>query len=211
MAWEKSGMRSILFSVLLACSGAPIAAPTILVYGDSLSAAYGIPQNAGWVALLGERLKQRKSNYTVVNASISGETSAGGATRIGAALAKAQPAIVIVELGANDGLRGLPIAQMKTNLAAIVQAAKRHGARVILVGMQLPPNYGAQYVNAFRAAFRDIARDERVPLVPFLLEGVPNQREMFQEDNLHLVAEAQPILMENVWRKLSAMVRVPPK
>ncbi|TMH74092.1 MAG: arylesterase, partial [Betaproteobacteria bacterium] len=183
-------MRSILFSVLLACSGAPIAAPTILVYGDSLSAAYGIPQNAGWVALLGERLKQRKSNYTVVNASISGETSAGGATRIGAALAKAQPAIVIVELGANDGLRGLPIAQMKTNLAAIVQAAKRHGARVILVGMQLPPNYGAQYVNAFRAAFRDIARDERVPLVPFLLEGVPNQREMFQEDNLHLVAEA---------------------
>ena len=211
MAWEKSGMRSILFSVLLACSGAPIAAPTILVYGDSLSAAYGIPQNAGWVALLGERLKQRKSNYTVVNASISGETSAGGATRIGAALAKAQPAIVIVELGANDGLRGLPIAQMKTNLAAIVQAAKRHGARVILVGMQLPPNYGAQYVNAFRAAFRDIARDERVPLVPFLLEGVPNQREMFQEDNLHLVAEAQPILMENVWRKLSAMVIAPPK
>jgi len=211
MAWEKSGMRSILFSVLLACSGAPIAAPTILVYGDSLSAAYGIPQNAGWVALLGERLKQRKSNYTVVNASISGETSAGGATRIGAALAKAQPAIVIVELGANDGLRGLPIAQMKTNLAAIVQAAKRHGARVILVGMQVPPNYGAQYVNAFRAAFRDIARDERVPLVPFLLEGVPNQREMFQEDNLHLVAEAQPILMENVWRKLSAMVIAPPK
>src|SRR6266436_3311495 len=194
MAWEKSGMRSILFSVLLACSGAPIAAPTILVYGDSLSAAYGIPQNAGWVALLGERLKQRKSNYTVVNASISGE------------LAKAQPAIVIVELGANDGLRGLPIAQMKTNLAAIVQAAKRHGARVILVGMQLPPNYGAQYVNAFRAAFRDIARDERIPLVPCLLEGVPNEREMFQADNLHLVAEAQPVLLENVWRRLAAMV-----
>jgi len=204
-------MRSILFSVLLACSGAAIAAPTILVVGDSLSAAYGIPQNAGWVALLGERLKQQKSNYTVVNASISGETSAGGATRIGAALAKAQPAIVIVELGANDGLRGLPIAQMKTNLAAIVQAAKRQGARVILVGMQLPPNYGAQYVNAFRAAFRDIARDERVPLVPFLLEGVPNEREMFQADNLHLVAEAQPILMENVWRQLAAMVIAPPK
>jgi len=211
MGLEKSGMRSILLSVLLACSGTALAAPTILVYGDSLSAAYGIPQNAGWVALLGERLKQQKSNYTVVNASISGETSAGGATRIGAALAKAQPAIVIVELGANDGLRGLPIAQMKTNLAAIVQAAKRQGARVILVGMQLPPNYGAQYVNAFRAAFRDIARDERVPLVPFLLEGVPNEREMFQADNLHLVAEAQPILMENVWRRLAAMVIAPPK
>ncbi len=204
-------MRSILFAVLLACSGTGFAAPTILVYGDSLSAAYGIPQNAGWVALLGERLKQRKSNYTVVNASISGETSAGGAARIGAALAETQPAIVIVELGANDGLRGLPVAQMKANLAAIVRAAKRRGARVILVGMLLPPNYGAQYVNGFRAAFRDVARDERVPLVPFLLEGVPNEREMFQADNLHLVAEAQPILLENVWRRLAAMVIAPPK
>jgi acyl-CoA thioesterase-1 len=204
-------MKSILFAVLLACSGAALAAPTVLVYGDSLSAAYGIPQNAGWVALLGDRLKQRKTNYTVVNASISGETSAGGAARIGAELAKTRPAIVIVELGANDGLRGLPVAQMKTNLASIVQAAKRQGARVILVGMQLPPNYGAQYVNAFRAAFREVARDERVPLVPFLLEGVPNERETFQPDNLHPVAEVQPILMENVWRKLAAMVMAAPK
>jgi acyl-CoA thioesterase-1 len=211
MGWEKSGMRSILFAVLLACSGTALAAPTILVYGDSLSAAYGIPQNAGWVALLVERLKQRKSNYTVVNASISGETSAGGAARIAAVLAKTRPAIVIVELGANDGLRGLPVAQMKANLAAIVQAAKRQGARVILVGMLLPPNYGAQYVYAFRAAFREVARDERIPLVPFLLEGVPNEREMFQADNLHLVAEAQPILMENVWRKLAAMVTAAPR
>ena len=211
MGLEKSGMKSILLSALLACSGTALAAPTILVYGDSLSAAYGIPQDAGWVALLGERLKQRKSNYTVVNASISGETSAGGAARIDAALAETKPAIVIVELGANDGLRGLPIAQMKTNLAAIVRAAKRQGARVILVGMLLPPNYGAQYVNAFRAAFRDVARDGRVPLVPFLLEGVPNEREMFQADNLHLVAEAQPILLENVWRRLAAMVIARPK
>ena len=204
-------MKSILLSILLACSGTALAAPTILVYGDSLSAAYGIPQNAGWVALLGERLKQRKTNYTVVNASISGETSAGGAARIDTALAKTKPAIVIVELGANDGLRGLPIEQMKTNLAAIVRAAKRQGARVILVGMLLPPNYGTEYVNAFRAAFRDIAHDERVPLVPFLLEGVPNERDMFQADNLHLVAEAQPILLENVWRRLAAMVIAPPR
>jgi acyl-CoA thioesterase-1 len=211
MGWEKSGMRSILFAALLACSGTALAAPTILVYGDSLSAAYGIPQNAGWVALLVERLKQRKSNYTVVNASISGETSAGGAARIGAALAKTRPAIVIVELGANDGLRGLPVAQMKTNLAAIVQAAKRQGARVILVGMLLPPNYGVQYVNAFRAAFRDIARDERVAFVPLLFEGVPDERKMFQADNLHPSAEAQAIMMENVWRKLAAMVIAPPR
>jgi len=204
-------MGSILFAALLAGSGSALAAPAILVYGDSLSAAYGIPQNAGWVALLGERLKQRKSNYTVVNASISGETSAGGAARIDAALAKTRPAIVIVELGANDGLRGLPVAQMKTNLAAIVQAAKRQGARVILVGMMLPPNYGAQYVNAFRAAFRDIARDERVAFVPLLFEGVPDERVMFQADNLHPSAEAQTIMMENVWRKLAAMVISAPK
>ena len=211
MGREKPGMRSILFAVLLACSGTGLAAPTILVYGDSLSAAYGIPRNAGWVALLGERLKQRKSNYTVVNASISGETSAGGAARIGAALAKSKPAIVIVELGANDGLRGLPIAQMKTNLKTIVQAAKRQSARVIVVGMLLPPNYGAQYVNAFRAAFRDVARDERVAFVPLLFEGVPDKREMFQADNLHPSDEAQPIMMENVWRRLAAMVNAAPK
>ncbi len=203
-------MRSILFAVLLACSGTALAAPTILVYGDSLSAAYGIPQNAGWVALLVERLKQRKSNYTVVNASISGETSAGGAARIAAVLAKTRPAIVIVELGANDGLRGLPVAQMKANLAAIVQAAKRQGARVILVGMLLPPNYGAQYVNAFRAAFREVARDERIAFVPLLFEGVPDKREMFQEDDLHPSADAQPIMMENVWRRLAATLIAPP-
>ena len=129
MGWEKSGMRSILFGALLACCGTAAAAPTILVYGDSLSSAYGIPQSAGWVALLGERLKQLKSNYTVVNASVSGETSAGGAARIGRVLASTRPAIVIVELGANDGLRGLPVAQMKANLTAIVRAAKRQGAR----------------------------------------------------------------------------------
>ena len=203
-------MKSILFAALLASSGGVIAPPTILVYGDSLSSAYGMPQNSGWVALLGERLKQRKSNYTVVNASISGETSAGGAARIGKTLAASKPAIVIVQLGANDGLRGLPVAQMKANLAAIVQAAKHEGARVVLVGMQLPPNYGVPYVNDFRAAYRDVARDERVAFVPFLLEGL-DKRELFQADNVHPTAEAQPILLENVWRKLATMVILPPK
>src|SRR5262245_24092864 len=205
-------MRSILFAVLLALGGgassATSAAPTILVLGDSLSAAYGIPESAGWVALLGERLKQRKSNYTVVNASISGETTAGGAARIGKALASAKPSIVIVELGANDGLRGLPVTEMKKNLAAIVQASKREGARVVLVGMQLPPNYGVPYVNQFRAAFGEVAKDERVAFVPFLLEGL-DKREQFQADNLHPTAAAQPILLENVWRKLAALVMAP--
>ena len=205
-------MRSILFAALLAssASASAIAAPTILVYGDSLSSAYGIPQSAGWVALLGERLKQRKSNYTVVNASISGETSAGGAARIGKTLAASKPAIVIVQLGANDGLRGLPVEQMKKNLTAIVQAAKREGARVMLVGMKLPPNYGVPYINTFRAAFADVARDERVAFVPFLLEGL-DQREQFQADAIHPTAEAQPILLENVWRKLATLVILPPK
>ncbi|MGB5080306.1 MAG: arylesterase [Burkholderiales bacterium] len=203
-------MRSILFALLFACCGAASAAPTILVYGDSLSSAYGIPQNAGWVALLGERLKQRKSNYTVANASISGETTAGGATRIGKALARHKPAIVVVELGGNDGLRGLPVEQIKGNLTTIVRQSKRQGARVLLVGMQIPPNYGASYTNAFRAAFRDIARDERVPLVPFFFDGMADKREMFQEDNLHPTEKAQPILMENVWRRLAPMVMAPP-
>ncbi len=210
MDWGKSGMRSILFAALLAFGGGAIAAPAILVYGDSLSAAYGIPQSAGWVALLGERLKRRKSDYTVVNASISGETSAGGAARIGKTLAANKPSIVIVELGANDGLRGLPVGKMKENLTAIVQAAKREGARVVLVGMQLPPNYGVPYVNTFRAAFGDIARGERIVFVPFLLEGL-DQRGQFQADNVHPTAEAQPILLENVWRKLATMVVLPPK
>ena len=206
-------MRSILFAALLAFAGAASSAasgaPTILVFGDSLSAAYGIPQSSGWVSLLGERLKQRSSNYTVANASISGETSAGGAARIGKALAS-KPAIVIVELGANDGLRGLPVTEMKKNLTAIVQASKREGARVVLVGMQLPPNYGVPYVNQFRTAFGEVAKDERVSFVPFLLEGL-DKREYFQADNLHPTAAAQPIVLENVWKKLAAMVIVPAK
>jgi acyl-CoA thioesterase-1 len=202
-------MRSILFAALLAFSGST-AARTILVFGDSLSSAYGIPQSAGWVNLLGERLKQRKSDYTVVNASISGETTAGGAARIGKALASSKPSIVIVELGANDGLRGLPVTEMKKNLTAIVQASKREGARVVLVGMQLPPNYGVPYVNQFRAAFGEVAKDERVTFVPFLLESL-DKREQFQADNIHPTAAAQPILLENVWRKVAAMVIVPPR
>jgi len=195
-------MRSILFGALVACCGAACAAPAILVYGDSLSAAYGIPQNAGWVALLEERLKERRRNYTVVNASISGETSAGGA-----ALAQTKPAIVILELGANDGLRGLPVEEMKSNLTTIVRAAKRHGARVLVLGMRLPPNYGQEYTRAFHAAFREIAREERSMLVPFILEGIADKRDSFQPDNLHLVVEVQPLVLENVWRGLEPMLR----
>jgi len=202
-------MRSMFFAALVACCGAACAAPAILVFGDSLSSAYGIPQNAGWVALLEERLKQTKANYTVVNASISGETSAGGAARIGAALAQSKPAIVILELGANDGLRGLPVAEMKGNLARIVRGAKQQGARVLVLGMRLPPNYGQDYTRAFHAAFRELAQEERIALVPFVLEGV-DKRELFQPDNLHPDAGAQTIILENVWRRLQPMLRKAP-
>jgi acyl-CoA thioesterase-1 len=194
-----------VLAVLLACCGTASAAPEILVLGDSLSAAYGIPRSSGWVALLGERLKQRHADYTVVNASVSGETTAGGAARAGAALAENKPAILILALGANDGLRGLPVEQMKNNLAAIIHSAKQSGARVLLVGMRMPPNYGLQYTEAFRRAFEEVARAQGVLLAPYLLAGV-DRRELFQADNLHPTAEAQAQILENVWRGLAPML-----
>jgi acyl-CoA thioesterase I len=199
-------MRSLLLAVLLACSGTGFAAQTILVYGDSLSAAYGISRNAGWVNMLGERLKQVHRDYTVVNASISGETSEGGAARIAGVLRQTRPAIVVLALGANDGLRGWPVRRTKANLAAIIRAAKREKARVLLVGMQMPPNYGPEYTEGFRRAYAELAREERVPLVPFLLEGIALQRDMFQDDNLHPNERAQGVLLDNVWRGLSPML-----
>jgi len=200
-------MKSLLLAgLLLVHSASGLAANSILVYGDSLSAAYGIAPEAGWVAKLGERLKQEKLDYTVANASISGETTAGGAARIRQALLEHKPDILIVELGANDGLRGQPTARMKANLSSIVQAAKRERSRVLLVGMRLPPNYGAQYGDAFVRAFADVAREQRVPLVPFLLEGMADKRELFQEDNFHPTAEAQAVLLDNVWAKLRPML-----
>jgi acyl-CoA thioesterase-1 len=198
-----------MIAALIGGRSAADAARTILVYGDSLSTAYGLPQSAGWVALLEARLKQGRLDYTVANASISGETTAGGAARIDAVLARTKPAIVILELGGNDGLRGLSVANMKANLRTIIQASKRAGARVLLVGLQMPPNYGAKYTNEFRAAFGEVARDERTALVPFIFEGVSDTREMVQEDNIHPTAAAQPIMLENVWRKLAGMVMAP--
>jgi len=179
---------------------------TILVYGDSLSAAYGLAQDAGWETLLQARLKQKGMNYTVVNASISGETTSGGATRIAAALKAHRPKLVIVALGANDGLRGLPLAQMRANLARIVRASQKAGSRVLLVGMRLPPNYGETYTRQFARVYADIAREHRTALVPFLLEGMAERREMFQPDNIHPTAEAQPLLLENVWRALAPLL-----
>jgi len=200
-------MRTLLFCMLLAAGAAHGAAKTILVLGDSLSAAYGIAAAGGWVALLGERLARERPDYRVVNASISGETSAGGRARIGAELARRRPAIVIVELGANDGLRGLAPAQMKENLAAIISASQQAGARVLLVGMKLPPNYGPDYTRRFESAFAELQRRYRTAWLPFLLEGFAERRELFQADDIHPTEEAQPAILENVWRPLRPLLK----
>ena len=196
-----------MIAFALMSSGLACAGPTLLVYGDSLSAAYGIGQKEGWVALLEERLRQKRIDYTVANASISGETSSGGASRIAAELARYRPRITIVALGANDGLRGLPIAQLRDNLAAIVAAAQKSGSRVLLVGMKMPPNYGAKYTREFEQVYAEIARRRKTARVPFLLEGIAGKREMFQDDNLHPTAAAQPILLENVWKGLAPLLK----
>ena len=193
--------------VLLALGSALAqAAPTILVFGDSLSAAYGIRQQDGWVTLLQQRLQQQRLDYNVVNASVSGETTSGGAARIAAALAAHKPVITIVALGANDGLRGLPVAQMSENLTAVVQAAQKARSRVVVAGMQLPPNYGARYTEEYAMAFDKVAKRTRSTFVPFLLDGVAGQRELFLEDNLHPTAAAQPLILETVWKGLAPLL-----
>ena len=197
-----------IFCAALLCAAAVTAqAATVLVFGDSLSAAYGIGAREGWVTLLEERLKREKfDHYSVANASISAETTRGGAARIEEALARTRPVLVIVALGGNDGLRGLPVTQMKTNLTRIVEAAQRRGARVLLAGMRIPPNYGAQYTKEFEAAYAEIARRHKVPLVPFLLEGVGDRRELMQPDNIHPTAAAQPVILETVWKGLRPLL-----
>jgi acyl-CoA thioesterase-1 len=172
-----------------------------------LSAAYGISQARGWAALLGERLKRERSDYIVVNASIAGETTSGGLRRIKPALERHRPAIVILELGANDGLRGLPVAQMKQNLAAMIEQAQRAGARVLILGMRLPPNYGPDYTQAFEAAFGELAKSYKTALVPFLLEDVAEKPDLFQPDRIHPTEAAQPLMMERVWTKLRPLLK----
>jgi len=177
---------------------------TILVFGDSLSAGYGLEIDKSWVSLLQQELQRTKSDFKVVNASISGETTSGGRQRIGKALKQHQPAIVILELGANDGLRGSPISNMKANLSYIIELSQRAGARVLLVGMKLPPNYGAAYTNQFSEVYTLLARKYRILLLPFLLEGV--KADQFQADNLHPVAEAQQHIMLNVMQELKHLL-----
>ncbi len=196
-----------LVTALLPGWASAAAGRTILVYGDSLSAAYGIAQERGWVALLEGRLKREKPDYSVANVSISGETTSGGLARMKKALERHKPAITVIELGANDGLRGLPVPEMRKNLDAMIAEAKTAGSRVLLVGVKMPPNYGADYNRAFDAAYTDLAKQHKTGLVPFLFEGFANKREYYQPDNLHPTAAAQPILLENVWKVLKPMLK----
>ncbi len=199
---------SILFFLLTATiSNASLAAATILVFGDSLSAGYGIAVKQSWPSLLVERLQNEKLSYAVVNASISGETTAGGRSRFPAALKQHQPAIVILALGANDGLRGLPLTEVRTNLTQMVQAAKGAGARVLLAGMRLPPNYGPDYTRDFNALFATVAKQEKLALLPFLLEPVAADDAAFQPDRLHPTAAAQPKILDHVWQSLRPLLK----
>lgn len=184
------------------------AAPKILVMGDSLSAAYGMKREAGWVNLLQQRLSDRGYPYQVINASISGETTRGGLTRIGGILARHRPTIVIIALGANDGLRGLSLKAMKENLSGMVKQAQVDKTKLLLIGMQLPPNYGPAYNRRFQQTFSELAEQFDTALLPFLLQGVAQQRELFLSDGIHPTMEAQPLILDLVWEALSHLVTV---
>jgi acyl-CoA thioesterase-1 len=178
----------------------------LLVLGDSLSAEYGLPRDAGWVRLLKDRLAAERSQYIVVNASISGETTSGGRTRLPALLKQHRPAIVVVQLGANDGLRGLPVDAMNANLQAMIDLARKAGARVLLVGIRIPPNYGRDYTERFADQYTQLAARNRVPLVPFLLDGFADQAALFQADRIHPTRQAQPRMLDNVWPQLQPLL-----
>ena len=199
--------RSLCFvGLLLLTPGAAQATGRILVLGDSLSAGYGIPQENAWPVLLEKRLQQKRLDYSVVNASISGETSSGGRSRLAGALARNKPQIVIIALGSNDGLRGLPIATLRDNLLAMITMGQQASARVLLVGQRLPPNYGA-YATEFQQLFGELAKTSQTALVDFLLADIATRRELFQADNLHPTAEAQPILLETLWKGLEPLLK----
>jgi acyl-CoA thioesterase I len=198
-------LRCVLASLMLV--GTSAFAGTILVWGDSLSAGYGLQTEQAWPALLAQRIRETKRPHKVVNASISGETTAGGRSRLPAALQSYKPSVVIIELGANDGLRGLPASAMAANLQAMIDASRQSGAKVLLVGMRMPPNYGPDYTSRFENAFRDLARTNKTRLVPFMMEGFADKRNYFQQDGIHPVADAQPFILDTIWQELKPLLR----
>jgi acyl-CoA thioesterase-1 len=192
----------------MTAAGSAYSAPkTVLVVGDSLSAEYGLARGTGWVALLEQRLKAEKIDARIVNASISGETTSGGRTRLPVLLQQHKPDVVVLELGANDGLRGLPVPAADGNLRAMVRQAREAKARVLLVGIRIPPNYGRDYSEKFFAMYGAISRDENVGLAPFMLDGVAEKMDLFQADRIHPLASAHPTILNNIWPHLQPILR----
>lgn len=182
---------------------------TLLVWGDSLSAGYGIAAESAWPRLLDQKLVREGYRYQVVNASISGETTAGGLSRLPEALARHKPAIILIELGANDGLRSLPLPVMQRNLASMIEKSQAAGAKVMLIGMRMPPNFGPVFAEKFRAVYADLSTKYATSLVPFMMEGFAQKAELFQEDGLHPLAPAQPMILENIWPALKPLLGKP--
>jgi acyl-CoA thioesterase-1 len=199
----------LLIAASVSANGAtPAEAPVILVFGDSISAGYGLGRvDQGWVALLQTRLKEQEYGYQVVNASVSGETTAGGLARLPRALTLHQPKIVVLELGGNDGLRALPIAQMRANLVRMIDLSTAAGAQVLLLGMRMPPNYGPDFTEQFRLCYSEVARDKKVPLVPFLLNDIALSANLMQADGIHPNEVGQPQLLANIWPSLKPLLR----
>ena len=201
--------KTTVLLALLACQAAAAAAEprNLLVWGDSLSAAYGIREELGWVQLLAARIAREYPSYQVINGSVSGETTTGGRERLPAMLAEYRPAIVILELGGNDGLRGIPVASIRENLDAMIRLIEANGGQVLLAGIQIPPNYGPRYTGPFQENYFSLAEEHGLPLLPFLIEGIPENPQLMQDDGIHPVAEAQPIILENVWAVLEPLLR----
>jgi acyl-CoA thioesterase-1 len=201
--WNKKDLLKVLFCLFIPISSWAQANPSILVLGDSLSAEYGLARGSGWVHLLEQRLLQDQSQWRVFNASISGETTSGGLTRLPLLLEQKKPGIVMIELGANDALRGLSPAETKSNLRMMIVMSKKSGARVLLFGMQIPPNYGQKYTAQFKALYSALAKEEKIELIPFFLEGVATRPDLFQADRIHPNAQAQSVLFKNVWGSMA--------
>jgi acyl-CoA thioesterase-1 len=199
--------RASLIAALLLFAAPAAAARTVLVFGDSLSAAYGLAASEGWVHLLGERASRAGLDWRVVNASISGETAAGGVRRLPEDLKRHKPDLVVIALGANDALRGQPIAGIRANLEQMIRLARQARAEPVLVGIMIPPNYGIDYAAEFRRLFPALAAKDHVPLVPFLLEGIADRPDLFQGDQLHPTAAAQPRILDNVWKTVEPLLR----
>lgn len=193
-------------ALLSLATSAYSASKTVLVLGDSLSAEYGLVRGSGWVALLEKRFKEQGIDVAIVNASISGETTSGGKARLPTLLVQHHPQIVIIELGANDGLRGLPVTSAENNLREMITETRNAKAKVLLIGMRIPPNYGRDYTEKFFGMYEKLAKENKIPLVPFLLQGVAEQPQLFQADRIHPLAMAHPIMLENIWPRLKPLL-----